>query len=106
MTTTPAPNEIGGYTYSSAAVRPSPVSLAELGLLRQAAQLGPEEERWLRRAGEILVAEADALGDEWGGVIAPPPPLASYSAGPDSQLNPAYSAASRPRFVQWVRDVC
>jgi hypothetical protein len=102
----PAPDGIGGYTYGSAAVRPSPVSLAELGLLRQAAQLGPEEERWLRRAGEILVDEADALVDEWRGVIAAHPHLAAYSTGPDGHPNAAYAAASRPRFVQWVRDVC
>ena len=31
---------------------------------------------------------------------------AAYSAGPDGQPSPAYGAASRPRFVQWVRDVC
>src|SRR5207249_7165060 len=60
----------------------------------------------LNRAGEILVDEADALVDHWRGIIAAHPHLASYSAGLDGQPNPAYSAASRPRFVQWVRDVC
>jgi protoglobin len=104
--TPPTPDGIAGYSYGSAAVRRSPVSLAELGLLRQAAQFGAEEERWLRRAGEILVDEADALVDEWRGVIAAHPHLAAYSAGTDGQPNPAYGAASRPRFVQWVRDVC
>jgi hypothetical protein len=82
------------------------VSLAELGLLRQAAQFGPEDEQWLRRAGEVLVEQADALVDHWRGIIAAYPHLAAYSAGPDGQPNPTYGAASRPRFVQWVRDVC
>jgi hypothetical protein len=104
--TPPKPDAIAGYGYGTAAVGPSPVSLAELDLLRQAAQLGPEEERWLHRAGEVLVDQADALVDHWRGIIAAHPHLAAYSAGLDGQPNPAYGAASRPRFVQWVRDVC
>ncbi len=95
-----------GYTYGTPAVGRSPVTLAELELLRQAAQFGPEDEQWLRRAGEVLVEQAEALVDHWRGIIAAYPHLAAYSAGPDGQPNPAYSAASRPRFVQWVHDVC
>ena len=97
---------IAGYTYGTAAVPPSPVSLTELDLLRQAAQLGPEEEQWLRRAGEVLADQAEVLVDHWRAIIAAHPHLAAYSAGPDGRPNPAYAAASRPRFVQWVRDVC
>ena len=95
-----------GYTYGTPAVSPSPVTMAELDLLRQAAQFGPEEQQWLHPAGEILVEQAEALVDHWRGIIAAHPHLAAYSAGPDGQPNPAYGAASRPRFVQWVRDVC
>src|SRR5205807_1640349 len=29
-----------------------------------------------------------------------------YSAFPDGRPNPAYSEASRPRFVRWVIDAC
>jgi hypothetical protein len=97
---------IAGYIYGTAAVTPSPVSMTELALLRQAAQLGPEEEQWLRRAGEILADQAEALVDQWRATIAAHPHLAAYSAGPDGRPNPAYATATRPRFVQWVRDVC
>lgn len=97
---------IAGYTYGTAAVAPSPVSLTELDLLRQAAQLGPDEEQWLRRAGEVLADQAEALVDHWRAIIAAQPHLAAYSAGLDGRPYPAYAAASRPRFEQWVRDVC
>jgi hypothetical protein len=97
---------IAGYTYGTSSVDRSPVSLAELDLLKQAAEFGADEEYWLRRAGEILVDQAEALVDHWRGIIGAHPHLAAYSAGQDGRPNPAYSAASKPRFVQWVRDVC
>ena len=97
---------IAGYTFGTDAVPRSPVSLAELELLKQAVQLGPEDERWLRLAGEVLADQAEALADHWRGIIATLPHLATYSAGTDGRPNAAYGAASKPRFVQWVRDVC
>ena len=102
----PPPPAIAGYTFGTDAVARSPVSPAELELLKQAVQLGPEDERWLRLAGEVLADQAEALVDHWRGIIAAHPHLAAYSAGPDGRPNPAYAAASRPRFVQWVHDVC
>jgi len=97
---------IAGYTYGTSDVPPSPVSLGDLDLLKQSVLFGPEEEDWLRRAGEVLDEQAEALVDHWRGIIAAQPHLSIYSAGLDGQPNPAYGAASKPRFVQWVRDVC
>ncbi len=54
----------------------------------------------------MLVDQAEALVDHWRGILASHPHLAAYSAHPDGRPNPAYGAASKPRFVQWGRDVC
>jgi hypothetical protein len=60
----------------------------------------------LRRAGAILTNQAEDLVDTWRQVIAGHPHLMQYSAGPEGTPDPHYSAASKPRFVQWVRDTC
>jgi hypothetical protein len=97
---------IAGYTYGTAAVASSPVTMEELARLKQAATFTDEDERWLRRAGAILAEQAEAMVDTWRSVIGDHPFLAHYSANPDGTPNPRYSAASKPRFVQWVRDTC
>jgi hypothetical protein len=97
---------IPGYSYGTNEVSRSPVSLAELDRLKQSALFGPEEEAWLRHAGRVLEDQAEALADRWRAIVAEQPHLAIYSAGPDGAPNPAYGAASKPRFVQWIRDVC
>jgi hypothetical protein len=106
QTTTRATTTIAGYTFGTDDVPRSPVSLDELDLLKQTVLFGPEDELWLRRAGEILDDQAEALVDHWRGIVAAQPHLAIYSAGRDGEAYPAYGAASKPRFVQWVRDVC
>ena len=103
--TRPTGEGINGYDYGSSALPPSPVSLSELALLKQAAGFGPEEERWLRRAGEVLIHQADQLVEHWRKLLAAQPHLAAYSRHPDGRVNSEYSESSRPRFVQWVRDV-
>lgn len=97
---------IPGYAFGTADSATSPLTLAELDLLKQSAGFTTEEERWLRAAGEVLDDQAEALVDHWRSLIAAHPHLAQYSATPDGQPNTEYGAASRPRFVQWVRDVC
>ncbi|MFC2305173.1 MAG: hypothetical protein ACFNT5_08380, partial [Cardiobacterium hominis] len=32
--------------------------------------------------------------------------LAAHSAHPDGQPNPEYAQASKPRFAQWIIDMC
>jgi hypothetical protein len=97
---------IRGYTYGTSEAARSPVTLAELDLLRQTVGLTDKDERYLRMAGELLAPQADAIVDAWRGVIAKQPHLAVYSAFLDGRPNPAYSAASKPRFSRWIVDVC
>jgi hypothetical protein len=98
--------QIPGYTYGTPAVASSPITLAELELLKRTVQLEAEDERYLRMAGEVLADQVDALLDCWRGVTASEPHLAILSAGPDGLPDARYSAASRPRFGQWILDSC
>jgi hypothetical protein len=91
---------------STETVAPSPVTMKELELLKQTMQWSEIDDRHLRRAGEVLRGRAEELVDTWRNVISDEPHLARYSAFPDGRPNREYSAASRPRFVQWVIDAC
>jgi hypothetical protein len=46
--------QIPGYTYGSEAVAQSPLSIADLELLKQTVLFTEEDERYLRLAGEVL----------------------------------------------------
>lgn len=95
-----------GYTYGTEQVARSPVKPAELAELLRSVGLTSEDERRLRMAAKVLAPQAEAMVDAWRGLIAEQPHLAAYSAHPDGRPDPSYSAASKPRFVQWISDVC
>jgi hypothetical protein len=101
-----AAKEIPGYTYGTAAAAKSPVSLAELELLKKAVNFTDEDQRYLRLAGEVLADQTEEVVKRWRGVIAANPHLALYSLGPDGRGDPHYSADSGLRFRQWVLDTC
>jgi hypothetical protein len=103
---TTAPTSVPGYTYGTAAVPLSPVSLAELELLERTIGFTMEDARSLARAGEILEATVDAFLDHWYTFQATLPHLGAFSLGPDGQPNLPYRAASRARLRQWIFDTC
>jgi hypothetical protein len=96
--------EIPGYDYDR--VPASPVSLEELRALERAAHFTDEDERWLRRAGDILSEQAEAMVDRWRAHIGAQPDLARWFFDPEGKPDEAYKAAVKRRFVQWVRDTC
>lgn len=102
----PTPEKIAGYDFGAATVPRSPVTLAELALLKQAVSLTDEDERWLRRAGQVLADRTDAVVDAWREVIAANPHLACYYGSREGVPDPAYKAQAGERFKQWVLDVC
>jgi hypothetical protein len=93
-----------GYTYGQ--VHASPVSLADLGELRQAVLLGDDDVTLLRRAGEILDGQVEDILDVWYGFVGGHPFLLSAFAGADGKPIPEYLDRVRPRFGQWIRDTC
>jgi hypothetical protein len=98
--------EIPGYNYGTADVAKSPITPQELEQLKRSSGFTEEDERWWRRAGDILASRTEALVNQWRAVISAHPHLARYSLRPDGQKDPHYSEASGLRFQQWVLDTC
>lgn len=97
---------ITGYIYGTKEVAKSPVSLEELGRLRQTVALTEEEVRHLRLAGDVLEDQTEEVINTWRGVIGATPHLAYYFTTPDGQPDEDYKAVVKERFKQWVLDVC
>ncbi len=95
---------IPGYAYGSAA--PSPVTMKELNELKQAVLFTPEDERYLKMAGEVLKDQIEEVLDLWYGFVGSHPHLVYYFSGPDGKPDANYLAAVRKRFGQWILDTC
>jgi Protoglobin len=96
--------DIPGYTYGTDAVSRSPVSLGELELLQTTLLLGENDRAALRRSGEVLEPQVEAILDVWYGFVGANPHLLAAFTGPDGQPNQEYLAAVRRRFGRWILD--
>jgi hypothetical protein len=96
--------EIPGYTYGTDAVSRSPVSLGELELLKTTLLLGEDDRAALRRSGDVLEPQVEAILDVWYGFVGANPHLLAAFTGPDGQPNQEYLAAVRRRFGRWILD--
>jgi hypothetical protein len=96
--------DIPGYTYGTAAVPRSPVSLDELGLLQGTLLLGEDDRIALRRSSDLLAFQVEAILDVWYGFVGANPHLLAAFTGPDGQPDQAYLAAVRRRFGRWIID--
>lgn len=100
-------DEIPAYTYGTAAVSPSSVSLNELEKLKISAGFTSEDEQLLRLAGEVLASQTKQIVAHWrSSIIASIPHLARHSRTPEGRPNPDYLAQSNLRFEQWILDTC
>jgi hypothetical protein len=100
------PHSIPGYTRGTADVRVSPMSDADLELLKTTVLLGPEDLDHLRLAGEVLDDQVEAVLDVWYRFVGSHPHLLKYFSGSDDRPSAAYLEAVRKRFGQWIRDLC
>lgn len=100
-------DEIPAYSYGSAGVSRSPVSLDELAKLKISAGFTAEDERLLGLAGEVLAGQTKRIVEHWrSGIIAGIPHLARHSRTPEGGAIPEYLAQSNLRFEQWILDTC
>jgi hypothetical protein len=98
---------IPGYSYGSADVRSSPVSIPDLERLKITAGFTEEDTRYLRLAGEVLSDQTEQIVAHWrSGIIAKIPNLARHSHSPEGDPIPRYLANSNLRFQQWILDTC
>ncbi len=95
------------YTYGTAAVSTSPVTLSELEELKVSVGFTAEDEHFLRRSGEVLEGQTREIVAHWrSGIIASIPHLARHSRTPAGEPLPNYLAQSNLRFEQWILDTC
>ena len=84
----------------------SPVSLADLDLLKATLLWSDDDTATLRRVGEVLEPQVEAILDVWYGFVGSSPHLVATFAGADGNPDGAYLAAVRTRFARWIVDVC
>ena len=94
---------IKGYVYGQAA--PSPVSIADLALLKKTVLFTDEDEKYLHLAGEVLKDQVDEVLDLWYGFVGSHSHLLAYFSK-NEQPDMGYLAAVRARFGQWIMDIC
>jgi hypothetical protein len=97
---------IAGYDFGSKTIPRSPISLDDLRKLEESAGITKEDEKMLRIAGDVLSDQAEAMVDAWRIRIGEHEHLAKWFFGPNGKPDDHYKAAVRPRFVQWVEDLC
>jgi Protoglobin len=96
-----------GYTYGTADVPVSPVSVGDLAALEESAGFTPEDATYLRRAGDVLADQTTRIVAHWrSGIIASIPHLARHTRTSDGAPIPEYLANSNRRFEQWILDTC
>lgn len=97
---------ISGYVYGTDQVVRSPLTMQDLDLLKQAVLFGPEDERYLHMAGDVLADQIDDVLDVWYGFVASHPHLVYYFTDGSGTPNSEYLSAVRKRFGQWILDTC
>lgn len=96
---------IPGYIYGTEAVPRSPVTLAELELMKKTVLFGDDDVAALRRSLPILEPQVEQILDVWYGFVAANPHLvAAFSSKHDGAPLPDYLGAVRKRFGQWILD--
>lgn len=101
----PETTNIPGYSHGTAAVAPSPVTLAEFDLMKKSVLFGEEDARHLRRSHDIVRDQVEAILDVWYGFVGSTPHLlASFSGPSGGKPLPDYLGAVRRRFGQWILD--
>lgn len=94
---------IKGYAYGH--VAQSPVSIADLELLKKTVLFDAEDEKYLKLAGDVLKDQTDQVLDLWYGFVGANAHLVHYF-GKNGTPNMEYLTAVRARFGQWIIDLC
>lgn len=98
--------QIPGYNYGAAGIARSPVTVADLDLLKAALMFTAEDAQYLRNAGDILADQIEQVLDVWYGFVASQAHLLDHFADRSSKPMGEYLQAVRARFGQWIRDTC
>ena len=103
-----APQEkqkISGYTYGTAEVAKSPITMEEWEELQKSALFSEEDVFYLRLSEEVLADQVGDLLKTWRGIIFDHPHLRAYDEDPKThEVDTDYAKAVGKRFGQWVLD--
>lgn len=97
--------QIKGYTYGSSSLQSSPVTAAELDLLKKTLLWSDDDNRFLQMAGEVLKDQTNDVLDLWYGYVGGNSHLLHYFTK-NGAPNMDYLTAVRARFGQWILDIC
>ena len=96
---------IPGYTFGTAEIARSPISLPEFEEMKKTLLFDEEDVKWLRRSHDIVKDQTEGILDVWYGFVgANPHLLASFSSKTDGRPLGDYLASVRRRFGQWILD--
>jgi len=99
--------DISGYSYGTADVQKSSVTLQDFQRLTLTVGFTAEDEHHLRLAGKVHAEETERIVAHWrAGIIAGIPHLARHSRTPEGEALPDYLSRSNLRFQQWILDTC
>lgn len=97
--------DIPGYTFGTAEVAPSPVSLEEFERMKASVLFGEPDVAALRRSHDVLADQVEAILDVWYAFVGSNPHLLASFAHPSTgEPDAGYLAAVRKRFGQWILD--
>jgi Protoglobin len=96
-------SNIPGYTFG--AVGQSPVSLADLDLLKKTVLFSDDDVQYLHLAGDVLEHQTDQVLDLWYGFVGGNAHLLHYFTH-NGQPDMDYLTRVRARFGQWILDLC
>jgi len=99
-------DQLQGYGYGSTELATSPVTLEDLHRLEQTVLWSGDDRRWLRRAGDLLVPQTEAILDVWYGFVGSHGQLLETFHGADGAPDAAYLTGVRGRFDRWIADLC
>ncbi len=98
-------HHIPGYTYGTAAVAQSPVSLADFETMKKSALFGDEDVKYLKMSHDVVKDQVEAILDVWYGFVGSQPHLLkSFLSTADGKPLGDYLGGVRKRFGQWILD--
>lgn len=96
---------VPGYAYGDRKLPRSPVTLADLELLKTTIFFTDQDVANLRRARAILEPQTNAILDTWYGYVGSNPHLIAYFSAPKTgAADGKYLSRVRERFRQWILD--
>jgi hypothetical protein len=98
---------IPGYTFGTADVAISPVTLHELDELNITVGFTEDDQRCLQLAGQVLRDQVRQIVEHWrSGIIAGIPNRTRHWHTPEGNAIPDYLARGNLRFQQCILDTC